>query len=65
MSIVELGVLAAMATAISGPMVTVFIWWASRIDGRLDTLSHDVSDLKSDSAAMRTDIGWLKSHIAS
>lgn len=60
MSVAELSVLAALAAAISGPMVSVFIWWASRIDGKLDVLTHDVSDLKADSAAMRKDVDWLR-----
>lgn len=64
MSVAELGVMAAMAAAISGPMVTVFIWWASRIDNKLDVLTHDVSDLKVTTAVLTTDMATLKADMA-
>lgn len=64
MSVAELGVMAAMAAAISGPMVTVFVWWASRIDNKLDVLTHDVSDLKITTAVLQTDVATLKTDMA-
>jgi hypothetical protein len=62
MSAAELGALAAMAAAVAGPMVSVFIWWSSRVESKIDALGRDVSDVKQSMATVTADVAWLKSH---
>ena len=62
MSAAELGALAAMAAAVAGPMVSVFIWWSSRVESKIDALGRDVSAVKQAVATLRADVTWLKSH---
>ncbi len=64
MSAAELGALAAMAAAVAGPLVSVFIWWSSRVDAKIDALGRDVSEVKQAIAGLKSDVAWLKSDVA-
>ena len=62
MNAAELGALAAMAAAVAGPMVSVFIWRSTRVESKIDAFGCDVWEVKQTVATLRTDVARLKSH---